>query len=227
MQLNQILTGDCRELLPTLPDKFFTLAFADPPYWVGFDYGEKTDKEMEYIEPVWLVEQLRRVAQVVLITPGIDNLYNYPRPGWIGAWYKPGSTRRSRLAGFNIWEPILIYGKPGKRVYQDAVNLATAPNLTNDGDFHNCPKPEKLLKSLVEQFTEPGDSVLDPVSGSGTTCKAAYQLGRDYLGIEIDPTMAQLSRERILKSQPPLHSLTSACSRIANAPQFEGFGPEK
>lgn len=49
--INTIACGDCREILPTLPAKSFQLAFADPPYWVGFDYGEKTDKDMAFIEP--------------------------------------------------------------------------------------------------------------------------------------------------------------------------------
>jgi hypothetical protein len=68
--INTIACGDCREILPTLPAKSFQLAFADPPYWVGFDYGNETDKEMDYIDPNWLVNELLRVAEVVMITPG-------------------------------------------------------------------------------------------------------------------------------------------------------------
>ena len=43
-----ILCGDCREILPLLPDKCVTLAFADPPYWVGFDYDGKKDSGIDY-----------------------------------------------------------------------------------------------------------------------------------------------------------------------------------
>ena len=60
------------------------------------------------------------------------------------------------------------------------------------------------MKWLIEQFTDPGDSVIDPVCGSGTTCKAACQLGRHYLGIEIDEHIAQAARERLSRTQPPL-----------------------
>ena len=226
--INTIACGDCREILPTLPAKSFQLAFADPPYWVGFDYGNKTDKEMSYIEPNWLVTELLRVSECVLVTPGIGNFHDYPKSDWVIAWNKPGSTRRSAcLAGFNIWEPILVYGKPRKRVYQDAVNLPDVANHTKDGAFHKCPKPEKLLRWLIENFTDPADKVLDPVSGSGTTCKAAFQLGREYLGIEIDPNIVELSLNRLSESQPPLLGVGRLTKRAADggdaAPEFSNF----
>lgn len=208
MKMNTILTGSCIDILPTLPDKSFELAFADPPYWVGFDYGNKTDSDMEYIDPNFLVTELLRIAECVLVTCGIANIHDYPKPSWVIAWNKPGSTRRSScLAGFNIWEPVLVYGKPVKRVYQDALNLPDAANHTKDGSFHKCPKPLKLMTWLLENFTDPGDKVLDPVCGSGTTLKAAKQSNRDYLGIELDPEIVRQSLARLEGTQSPLPGL--------------------
>ena len=200
--MSEIITGDCMDILPTLEDNSFNLAFADPPYWVGFDYGNKTDDDMEFIEPEWLVSELLRIAPCVLITPGAQYERLYPFPLWKIAWHKPASTGNSQLGGFCTWEPVFVYGKPKKRIWQDYFK---APGgRENDADFHKCPKPLSLLVWLIENFTDEGDSVLDPVSGSGTTCKAAYQLGRNYLGIEIDPEIAELSRKRLTESQPPL-----------------------
>lgn len=225
--INTIACGDCREILPTLPAKSFQLAFADPPYWVGFDYGDKTDKEMEYINPEWLVTELLRVAECVLVTPGMRQFYEYPKSSWQVGWFKPGSTRQNGIGGFSIWEPILVYGKPVKKVWQDAINLPDVANHTKDGAFHKCPKPEKLLRWLIENFTNPGDRVLDPVSGSGTTCKAAFQLSREYLGIEIDPKIAKLSLARVRNSQPPLLAVGGLTQRAADggnaAPEFSNF----
>ena len=220
--INTIACGDCREILPTLPAKSFQLAFADPPYWVGFDYGEKTDKEIEYIEPHWLVNELLRVAETVLITPGMYHEKHYPQDWiWKVGWFKPGSQRRSGLKGFNTFENILVYGSIKKPVWQDAINLPDVANHTKDGAFHKCPKPEKLLRWLIENFTDPADKVLDPVSGSGTTCKAAFQLGREYLGIEIDPKIAKLSLARLHNSQPPLLGMVQA--NKASSGLFEGW----
>jgi adenine-specific DNA-methyltransferase len=52
---------------------------------------------------------------------------------------------------------------------------------------------------LVLAFSERRDIVFDPFAGSGTTCVAAAQMGRRYIGIEIDPTYAALAQERLQK----------------------------
>lgn len=58
-----------------------------------------------------------------------------------------------------------------------------------DGDrvpkIHDTQKPVKLLKRLIEIFTDPGDVVIDPCAGSGSTLRAAYELGRNSYGFEI------------------------------------------
>ena len=200
--INTIITGDCRSALPQLPDQCAALAFADPPYWVDFDYGSKTDSQMEYIDPHWLVAELRRVARVVCVTTGMRAKYDYPRPDWELGWFKFGSTRRNGIGGFNVWEPIVVYGKPSKRFYQDAINLPDVVNHTKDGDFHKCPKPLKLLTWIIKGMTQAGDLVIDPVAGSGTTCKAAKMLNRRWLGIEIDPHMTELANNRVALCQP-------------------------
>jgi modification methylase len=53
------------------------------------------------------------------------------------------------------------------------------------------------MEALVADFTDPGDIILDPFCGSGTTGVAAIRLGRRFVGIERDPTYAQLARDRI------------------------------
>jgi len=201
---NGIYCGDARELAKAIPDESVDWAYADPPYWVGYDYGNKTDADMDYIEPDWLVSELRRIAPTICLSVGITNLWRYPAAHWLMCWHKPGSTRNSNLGGFNIWEPILVYGKPAKRVWQDAIWLPDCANHTKDGAFHKCPKPERLLIWLIESFTNKGDIVFDPVAGSATTAKAAKMLGRQYLAFEIDPTTCELARERVRNTQPPL-----------------------
>lgn len=52
--------------------------------------------------------------------------------------------------------------------------------------IHPAQKPVKVLKKLIETFTDPGDVVIDPCAGSGSTLRAAYELGRNTYGFEID-----------------------------------------
>ncbi len=70
---------------------------------------------------------------------------------------------------------------------------------------HPTQKPESLLRRVLLATTNPGDLVLDPFSGTGTTAAAAKALGRDYIGIEADSSYARLSRSR-LKSVAPLQA---------------------
>jgi site-specific DNA-methyltransferase (adenine-specific) len=211
--INTIACGDCREILPTLPAKSFQLAFADPPYWVNFEYNGIKDSEMAYVEPEFLVNELLRVANVVMITPGIANIHDYPKPYWVINWYKPAAMGRNVSGGVNSWEPILVYGKC--RIDIDVIKVQVGGQA--DASFHTCPKPVKLLNHIVEKYSSVGQSVLDPFSGSGTTCKAAYQLGREYLGIEIDPKIVELSLARLHNSQPPLLAVGGLTPHAADA----------
>lgn len=200
----ELYLGDCLVEMNRIKDNSIELGFADPPYWVDFDYKNGlSDAQMNYIEPAKLVNEMRRVSKVVIVTPGISNLYDYPKPDWIYGWFKPGSSRRSRvLNGFNTWEPVLIYGTPSKRVYQDSSYLPTVSNLSDSSaNFHGCPKPIRLMKDLITKFTEPGETVADFMFGSGTTGIAALQLGRKFIGVEIDPTYFNLATKRILDAQ--------------------------
>ena len=52
--------------------------------------------------------------------------------------------------------------------------------------IHPTQKPVKVLKRLIEVFTDPGDVVIDPCFGSGTTARAAQELGRNFYGFEIN-----------------------------------------
>ena len=73
-------------------------------------------------------------------------------------------------------------------------------HLTNQADRHGehpTEKPVSLMMEIVEKFTNPGDLVLDPFMGSGTTGVAAVRLGRRFIGIEKDPRYFAIAGERI------------------------------
>ena len=64
--------------------------------------------------------------------------------------------------------------------------------------IHPMQKPVGVLKRLIEVFTDPGDVVIDPVAGSGTTLRAAYELGRSAYGFEVDKSFYEAAREKML-----------------------------
>ena len=72
-----------------------------------------------------------------------------------------------------------------------------------DGDkAHPTQKPEALLLRCLMAATKPGDVILDPFFGTGTTGAVARRLGRQFIGIERDPTYAALARKRIAEIAP-------------------------
>jgi site-specific DNA-methyltransferase (adenine-specific) len=71
---------------------------------------------------------------------------------------------------------------------------------------HPAPFPVELPKRLIELYTYENDIVLDPFCGSGTTCIAALESGRHYVGYETNAEYAQLSEARIKKAKQSLNS---------------------
>lgn len=75
---------------------------------------------------------------------------------------------------------------------------------------HSATFPVELPKWFIKLFTQPGDMVLDPFLGSGTTAVAAAQLGRDYIGIDINPEYVEVSKARIPGGKAEVASSTTA-----------------
>ena len=199
-----IYHADCRDVLPHLPP--VDLVLTDPPYGIDFKYGDAyTDRQDDY--RAWMLpvfEEMRRLGSVVMLTPGIRNLWMYPPATWVMCWAKPGSPRRSGLGGFNEWEPVLVYGK--RRIYNDFKWLAAWNNTSKHTGEHPCPKPEALCRWLVSEGSDEGALVLDPFSGSGTTLVAAKVLGRRAIGIEIEERYCEIAVKRLAQAVLPLAS---------------------
>ena len=82
----------------------------------------------------------------------------------------------------------------------NVVHMAT--ECSNRG--HSAAFPVNLPRWFIKLFTQPGDWVLDPFVGSGTTAIAAKNLGRNYIGIDVNEEYCQVSRDRVVETQPRL-----------------------
>lgn len=81
-------------------------------------------------------------------------------------------------------------------------------NSTKDREAFKHPAlyPEQLAHDHILSWSNEGDTVLDPFMGSGTTGKMAKQLGRNFIGIELDPTYYEIAKRRIESIQDPISS---------------------
>ena len=70
-------------------------------------------------------------------------------------------------------------------------------SVGGEANDHPAPMHETLARDVVATWSSPGDVVLDPFSGSGTTAKAAKELGRRFLGLEINPEYCAIAERRI------------------------------
>jgi len=92
----------------------------------------------------------------------------------------------------------LIYRKYGMRynvwIYDNAYAKGSPDKITSD---HPATFPEQLAQDHIKSWSNEGDLILDPFAGSGTTLKAAQQLNRKWIGIEINPDYVQLAKKRL------------------------------
>lgn len=167
----------------------------DPPYGIDFQYDSHQDDIAGWENLMKAFVPLAQKASIfVMPSCQIKRLpwwyKNFP-PDWIIAWYK-GSPGHVSAIGFNDWEPHLVWGKPPKPMH----DYFQTPLLI-DKNGHPCPKPIAYSNWLVSRLSAESGLVIDPFMGSGTTGVACMNLGRKFIGIEIEPKYFEIACERI------------------------------
>jgi len=182
-----IFLGDCRDILPTLGP--VDLVLTDPPYGLRF-----RENEWDNSIPDWL-RLARAVAPIVIFTTAPTTLWDYPRPDWVMCWARPASNSRAISGGFNHWSPVVVYGSVKFPV--DLLSLHAIANAADKWNIHPSPKPIRLMRWLVEYGCTPGGLIVDPFMGSGTTLRAAKDLGRKAIGIEVEEKYIEIAIKRL------------------------------
>ena len=213
----RIWEGDCLDLMAAMPDGCVSWCYADPRYNARMDYGMGESDDTPWPEwASWLDERIREMERVsqglVLVSVSVTGLLAFTehvrRPTWVASWHKPWSSG-VRVGGspwLPHWEPVMQFGRAwgeGGRVpdyyLSDVLRANPAPAKRS---FHPCPKPEGLIGQLVAAI--PGDLILDPFLGSGTTAVVCDRLGRRWMGAEINPEYVQMATERIMRAREQL-----------------------
>lgn len=258
LPLDQVLEGDCLQIMEQLPPASIDLIFADPPYNLQLtkelwrpnltrvngvsDTWDQFEGFAEYdaFTTAWLAA-CRRLLKPTGTLWVIGTYHNIYRVGailqnldfWILnniAWIKTNPMPNFHGVRFTNAHETLIWAQKerGQRyTFNHHAMKALNDNLQMRSDWylpicggrerlrvnglkaHSTQKPLALLYRVLLASSNPGDVVLDPFFGTGTTGEAALRLGRRFIGIERDPQYAQLARERLdqVGSPPPLEAL--------------------
>ncbi|MEP7293033.1 MAG: DNA methyltransferase [Chloroflexota bacterium] len=246
LPLDQIIPGDCLDVLTQLPAASVDLIFADPPYNLQLqqalwrpnmtlvdavdDAWDKFDDFRHYDEftRAWLA-----ACQRVLKPNGtlwvIGSYHNIHRVGavlldlgyWILneiVWIKLNPMPNFRGVRFTNAHETLIWAKASEKArytfnYREMKALNGGKQMRSDWHIplcsggerirvngekaHPTQKPEALLERVIRASSNPGDVVLDPFFGTGTSGAVAKRLNRHWIGIERESAYIQVAQERI------------------------------
>ncbi|MGL6096977.1 MAG: DNA-methyltransferase [Fimbriiglobus sp.] len=261
MAWDEVWSGDCVQLLRTLPAGVVDLAFADPPFNIGYDYDVYKDRrgKDEYLAwtDIWLgaVKRVLKPTGSLFVAIGDEyaaemkvllDKHDLGMRNWIIWHYTFGvnCTKKFNRSHAHIFYYVMnprefTFNPDGVRVpsarmttYADrrANPVGKLPDDTwvlrpqetdehfqSDSDTwavsricgtfkertgHPCQMPEAVLERIIRSASNPGDLVLDPFAGSGTTLAVAKRLKRKFLGIELSDNYAHAIRDRLNAVRP-------------------------
>ena len=208
---------DCLEAMREMPDKAFDLAVVDPPYGIGIfsmsftkvgpridsrnsrarrrDY-RRTD-EWDIAPSQEYFDQLFRVSKKCIIWGG--NYFQLPPSKGFLVWDKRVNDQMSNdFADCEMaW---MSEGLGVARMFRFCWNGMIQGDMKNKEErFHPTQKPVALYKWILSRYAKDGDRILDTHLGSGSSRIAAYDLGLDFVGYEIDKEYFDKQEERFAK----------------------------
>ena len=190
--MNEVYNEDCMIGMARYPDNYFDLAIVDPPYGISINMnmGLKKGQKKKHVQKQWdnavpddkYFKELFRVSQNQIIWGG--NYFPLPPTRHVIFWDKRTPIGMSFSDGELAWTS-----------FDRAIRKCTKRNVTGD-KVHPTQKPIELYQWLLTNYAKEGDKILDTHLGSGSSRIAAYKLGFDFVGFELDKDYFEASEKR-------------------------------
>jgi len=209
-----IYHGDCMEMFELLAPGSVDLAWTDPPYGIGYialrrkilpiqDKLANDEKpHTEFVAPI--VRTVKDGGAVYLCTrfdvsaQWVDALketgVRVKNPIY---WVKTLPSIGDCLGDRGNCVEIILFAHVGRHLLRGKREMNAWTISRPEGNGHPTPKPLELVRRCIQASSDPGDLILDPFLGSGTTAVACALTGRRFIGAEIDAAYFDLSCERI------------------------------
>lgn len=278
---NAVYQGDCVARLAELDEASVDLAFADPPFNIGYDYDVYHDRHTDEAYLDWTQQWMRGVSRALkpdgTFWIAIGDEYaaeikmiaqrelKLSCRSWVIWYYTFGVNCKRKFSRshahlfhfvkdpvnftFNADNPEVRIPSARQLVYADnranpqgrlpddtwilrPQDLPTGFGADEDtwyfprvagtfkerAGFHGCQMPEQLLGRIIRVSSQPGELVLDPFAGSGTTLAVAKKLGRRWIGFDLSENYITQVTSR-LDAIEPGDALDGAANPLASAPQ--------
>jgi site-specific DNA-methyltransferase (adenine-specific) len=204
----ELFLGDCFEVMRGIPDGMIDAVITDPPYGVAL----KTNYRERGRGRLWQANDYPPIV-------GDDKPFDptpflkYHTVILFGANYFADKLPASM--GWIVWdkrEGIVINDQAdceliwtnqhrAARIFSHLWNGMLKASERDQRRVHPTQKPVALMQWIIENYTSPGDTILDPFMGSGTTGVACARLNRNFIGIEISEQYFEIAKRRIAEAQ--------------------------
>ena len=206
--------GDCLEYMRTMPDKSIDAVITHPPYGEvnrrdnGLRSLDRKDADEKTFCEYSLAIDFSRIGKTSYVWCGTEQVSFYR-----AAFVECGLSTRicvwekknpSPMNGQHIWlssVELCVFAKSSGATFNEFCASPVFRMATEPKDYHPTAKPVGLMKRLIKASTNEGDTIFDPFMGSGTTGVAAAQLGRNFIGCEINPEYFAIAERRIKQAQ--------------------------
>ena len=190
--------GDCMEIMKDMPDKSVDAVVTDPPYGIkasdmnlGFSASSRIDKSSwdESVPPKSCFDRMLMISKLQILWGGnyFANLLPNSK-GWL-VWNKGGSFKDRSFS-----ECELAWASIDRNTAEITYNPLSMGAYINR--CHKTQKPTAIMKWCLAHIPN-AQTILDPFMGSGTTGVACMELGRKFIGIEIDEKYFDIACKRI------------------------------
>jgi len=194
-----IYNADCREVLPSLPK--VDLVLTDPPYGMDYQSSRRTDKSKRHDKiagdkefPKWVLDIPYKKGMFIFCR--WDNLYDIPKPKSFIVWDKGVHSMGDLKHEFGRqWEGCAFYVGKDHSFTKRPCDVIRAMRVDPNKLMHPTEKPVNAVLPLIECMET--DTILDPFMGSGTTLRAAKDLNRKAIGIELEEKYCEIAAKRL------------------------------
>ncbi|MDX2154029.1 MAG: site-specific DNA-methyltransferase [Bryobacteraceae bacterium] len=190
---DEIMNTDCLPIITGMQEQSIDVVITDPPY--PSPTGLFAESYIDGIAALYLCAKKAKKHVVFFWSPLVEP--PRPPPGWFHTathiWHKPDGKTSITYELVIAWSK--DYHRQPHKVW--SIPILDYRTLRDWNKQHPTQKPLRLLRYIVEDYSEEGDLVLDPFAGTGTTLVAAKQLKRHYLGMETNKEFAEFATQRL------------------------------